>query len=158
MEGSVRDVPVIQSLTSVEVTFIEVDPPQRFAYAIESQKFGNGAFPSSEQNLVGLGRPQELIILLQRIVAFKLGFMYQLGLNWIELLDIKRSLGVPFMMDIIILMSWCIWKERNSWLFNGEDPSVSRCKVMFKQEFTMVIHRAKSSRTSDMEQWLHNLV
>jgi hypothetical protein len=35
--------------------------------------------------------------------------------------------------------------------------SVNHCKLMFKKEFTMVIHRAKSRLVDDMESWLHNL-
>jgi hypothetical protein len=58
---------------------------------------------------------------------------------------IKRSLGVPFAMDIIILMTWCIWKEQNGWLFTSEDPSVDRCLMLFKRDFALVIHREKSS-------------
>jgi hypothetical protein len=38
-------------------------------------------------------------------------------------------------------------KERNAWLFNGEDPSVEKWAATFKREFIMVIHRAKSSKT-----------
>jgi hypothetical protein len=38
-------------------------------------------------------------------------------------------------------------KERNAWLFNGEDPSVEKCVATFKRVFVMVIHRAKSSKT-----------
>jgi hypothetical protein len=60
---------------------------------------------------------------------------------------IKRSLRMQFAMDIIILMTWCIWKERNGWLFTREDTSVDRCLVHFKREFALVIHRAKSSRS-----------
>jgi hypothetical protein len=29
-------------------------------------------------------------------------------------IEIKRILQVPFAIEIIIVMSWCIWKERNS--------------------------------------------
>jgi hypothetical protein len=70
---------------------------------------------------------------------------------------IKRTLRVPFAMVITILMSWSIWKVINVWLFNGEDPSVMKCKTTFKKEFQMLIHRAKTSSISNMEEWLHNL-
>ena len=32
---------------------------------------------------------------------------------------LKHQLGVPFFMDIIILMSWCIWMQRNDLTFKG---------------------------------------
>jgi hypothetical protein len=36
----------------------------------------------------------------------------------------KHHINKPFAMEIIIIMSWCIWNERNGCLFNNEDPSV----------------------------------
>jgi hypothetical protein len=70
---------------------------------------------------------------------------------------IKRNLRVPFSMKIIILMCWCIWIERNNWLFNGEDPLVSNCIIKFKREFDLVIHRSKESRKENMSIWLCNI-
>jgi hypothetical protein len=37
---------------------------------------------------------------------------------------LRRDLRVPFFMEIIILMSWSIWKSRNDWIFNNIDPSL----------------------------------
>jgi hypothetical protein len=54
-------------------------------------------------------------------------------------------------MEIIVLMKWCIWKERNAWLFSNMDPSVELCKVVFKKEFSLVIHRAKERWVNDMK-------
>jgi hypothetical protein len=69
------------------------------------------------------------------------------------------ALGVSFTMDIMIIMCWCIWKERNAWLFNGEDPSIDKCVATFKREFTMVIiHRAKDSKSEEMKSWQCNIV
>jgi hypothetical protein len=70
---------------------------------------------------------------------------------------IKRSLGVPFAREIIILMCWCIWIARNDWLFNEEDPNLDSCKSHFKKEFALVILRAKPSRVQQMEAWLDGL-
>jgi hypothetical protein len=71
----------------------------------------------------------------------------------------KRSLGVPFSMEIIIVMSWSIWNERNLWIFNIEDPWVQKYMITFKKEFIMVIHRAKRLIVlQDMETWLHSIV
>jgi hypothetical protein len=52
----------------------------------------------------------------------------------------KRTLGVSFAIKIIMIMTWCTWKERNDWLFGNEDPSVEHCKLIFK-EFALVIRR-----------------
>ncbi|GJM99086.1 hypothetical protein PR202_ga16152 [Eleusine coracana subsp. coracana] len=57
---------------------------------------------------------------------------------------IKNSLQVPFYMEIIIIISWYIWKQMNGWLFNNEDPSVHEFFRAFKMEFSLVIHRAKN--------------
>jgi hypothetical protein len=70
---------------------------------------------------------------------------------------LKRTLGVPFAMEIIMIMTWCIWKERNGSLFGNEDPSVGHCKLVFKKEHTLVINRAKESRANDMKQWLQSI-
>jgi hypothetical protein len=42
---------------------------------------------------------------------------------------IKRSLGVPFAREIIILMCWCIWIARNDWLFNEVCLSYPKSKA-----------------------------
>jgi hypothetical protein len=63
---------------------------------------------------------------------------------------IKRRLRVPFAMKIIILMYWCIWLERNVWIFNEIDPSVHKCKASFK-EFILVMHRSKQRVVPQMK-------
>jgi hypothetical protein len=67
---------------------------------------------------------------------------------------IKRLLNVSFAMEIIILMCWCIWSERNAWIFNNEDPQIIGCKEHFKKQFDLVIHTSKSSRVPKMQSWL----
>jgi hypothetical protein len=61
-------------------------------------------------------------------------------------------------MEIIITMSWCIWKEKNKWIFNEEDPSVLNCIATFKKKFTLVILRGKQSLQADMQSWLLNML
>jgi hypothetical protein len=34
---------------------------------------------------------------------------------------IKRSLGLPFAMEVSIIMCWSIWTKRNAWIFRDED-------------------------------------
>jgi hypothetical protein len=53
-------------------------------------------------------------------------------------------------MDIIIIICWSIWVEQNSWIFNGEDPSIQRCKATFKRELAFVVLRTKSRHKEDL--------
>jgi hypothetical protein len=46
---------------------------------------------------------------------------------------LRRDINKPFAMEIIIVMCWSIWKERNTWLFNNEDPSVESFYLVSRQ-------------------------
>jgi hypothetical protein len=92
---------------------------------------------------------------------FKCGFAKncwtQIGVNvpsWLPpiraIRRIKRSLRVPFAIEIIMVMCWSIWTERNSWLLSNKDPIVQNCKSKFKQDFLLVIHKAKEQHKDDM--------
>jgi hypothetical protein len=67
---------------------------------------------------------------------------------------IKISLSLSFAMEIITIMSWSIWTERNAWIFIDEAPSVQRCMLTFKSEFALVIHKAKKKLAPRMKEWL----
>jgi hypothetical protein len=71
--------------------------------------------------------------------------------------QIKRSLGLPFAMDIIILMCWSIWKEKMLGFLTLKIHHQEKCKIIFKQEFAMLIKRTKKHYVNEMEQWLHDL-
>jgi hypothetical protein len=64
---------------------------------------------------------------------------------------LRMVINKTFAMEIIIVMCWSIWKERNTWLFSNEDPSVDGCLSRSKAEFTLVILRAKGHRKSSMK-------
>jgi hypothetical protein len=70
---------------------------------------------------------------------------------------IKRDLRVPFFMEIIILMSWSVWKSRNDWIFNNIDPSVEDCQLRFISDFKLLLQRAKHSSLLPMENWLNSV-
>ncbi|KAF8683915.1 hypothetical protein HU200_044861 [Digitaria exilis] len=66
----------------------------------------------------------------------------------------EEQLSVPFPMYIIIIMSWCIWMARNDLIFKGIPPQLSSMRSRFKNEFTVVILRAKSPYHDVMNLWL----
>lgn len=57
------------------------------------------------------------------------------------IVDIKAKLYIPFAMDIIILMTWAFWKQRNNSIFNVSDPSAHSCYSYFKQFFDLFLCR-----------------
>ncbi|RCV19912.1 hypothetical protein SETIT_4G014400v2 [Setaria italica] len=78
--------------------------------------------------------------------------------HWNIINQIKNKLGVPFYMEIVILMAWSIWTTRNSWMFNSVDPSPLICKEKFSSEFSYLLLRARPSLVQLMEVvWLHTL-
>lgn len=54
-------------------------------------------------------------------------------------------------------MCWSIWLVRNDLIFRGIQPSVQRCKGIFKKEFAQVIVRAKAAYKPHISQWLEGL-
>jgi hypothetical protein len=70
---------------------------------------------------------------------------------------IKRKLRIPFAMEIIILMCWNIWIERNIWVFDSVDPTVQNCKATFKREFTLLWHKVKEDHVLATQSWLNSI-
>jgi len=58
---------------------------------------------------------------------------------FVTLEQFRDQLNVPFFMDVIIVMSWCIWMQRNDLIFRGILPSQAACLRHFKSEFALVI-------------------
>jgi hypothetical protein len=69
--------------------------------------------------------------------------------------NLKQQLNVPFSMEIIILMTWSIWKCSNEWIFENQDPTVQHCKNEFRKELLLVIHRARGKYDNSIPDWLH---
>jgi hypothetical protein len=66
----------------------------------------------------------------------------------------RVQLHCPFAMEILITMCWSIWSVRNDLIFRGIQPSLQRCKAIFKREFAQVILRAKAGYEPQISQWL----
>nr|TKW03055.1 hypothetical protein SEVIR_7G039300v2 [Setaria viridis] len=74
------------------------------------------------------------------------------------LYSFKIQLQVQFFMEIIILMSWCIWMARNDWIFRGITPSIHGAMLRFKTVFTQVILRVKEEWKQPMLEWLEHIL
>jgi hypothetical protein len=74
------------------------------------------------------------------------------------LLRIRRRWHVPWRLESIIIMTWCIWKSRNNWIFNETQPTINECKEMFKKEMILMCHRVKPSLKEEISNWLQNSV
>jgi len=69
----------------------------------------------------------------------------------------KDQLGVPFFMEIIILMSWALWITRNDLIFRQINPAVHLTLATFKTEMKMLLLRAKQSYFPEIETWTASL-
>jgi hypothetical protein len=74
------------------------------------------------------------------------------------LLRTRARLKVPWRMQIIIVMSWCIWKSRNNWIFNEVSPTVKTCREMFKSEMRYICHRVKPGIGDKIRSWIQYFV
>jgi hypothetical protein len=70
---------------------------------------------------------------------------------------LKTQLQVPFFMEIIVTMCWSIWAVRNDQIFRDIQPTIQRCRQIFK-EFAQVILSAKASYQPSISQWLEVFV
>jgi hypothetical protein len=75
--------------------------------------------------------------------------------NRLEIIEQGRATWKnPLYMEITIVASWSIWKERNNKLFNGIDPSIDSWTRRFKQDFALLVHRTKK----DLHPFINKLV
>jgi hypothetical protein len=48
-------------------------------------------------------------------------------------------------MEIFLLSSWNIWKERNICYFDGVPPSIDSWRARLKADLLLLVHRTKTS-------------
>src|SRR3954468_11223994 len=68
----------------------------------------------------------------------KLGITWPLHGNRVQFLHVAESTwGKPMFMEVFIIASWSIWKERNNKLFRSMAPSIEGWAQIFKMDFGM---------------------
>ena len=76
----------------------------------------------------------------------KLGITWPSQGNRLQLLHAtKSSWNGPMFMDIFIVASWSLWKERNNKHFRGVAPTIDGWAKSFKLYFGMMRHRIKEA-------------
>jgi len=79
-------------------------------------------------------------------------------LNPFQLLhSFREQLAVPFFMEIIILLSWTIWKLRNDFIYRGVNPTIQATNLNFKEEWRLLLLKAKKSYSPFIDQWSTSL-
>jgi hypothetical protein len=64
----------------------------------------------------------------------------------------------PYFMEIIIIMRWSICIVRNDLIFKGDEPSVQKCKLIFKKTFGLVTLCVKKKYFPLISVWLEQFV
>lgn len=74
-----------------------------------------------------------------------------------NLQSFRDQLGVPFFLEIIILLAWTIWRSRNDLIFRQINPSLALARLNFNEEFQWLLLRARKSYSPAINQWISNL-
>jgi hypothetical protein len=89
---------------------------------------------------------------------WKLGFKWDTDNSVIDMLiDGKQRHNSIYFKEAIIVGCWSIWNHRNKFIFDSQIISQDRCFTMFKESFSLIMHRAKPSLKEGMQQWLDTL-
>ena len=71
----------------------------------------------------------------------------------LEIMDsLAAQLRMPIFMNILILLCWTIWCTRNGVIFENQSASLPSCKVFFKKEITLLLHRVKPKHQVCLEE------
>jgi hypothetical protein len=62
----------------------------------------------------------------------------------------KLAFRKPFIMEVVMLGCWNIWKQRNGLIFRFERPTFAAWKRAFVQDFTILGHRIKSKHHDEL--------
>uniref|UniRef100_A0A0A8XXJ9 Uncharacterized protein n=1 Tax=Arundo donax TaxID=35708 RepID=A0A0A8XXJ9_ARUDO len=91
--------------------------------------------------------------------------MAGINIHWDHSLDFfnmmqqaKGDRHPAFFMEVFIIATWNIWKQRNGWIFESRQPSFEAWKEGFHEEFLLQMHRFKQTLKITVISWLQNLI
>jgi hypothetical protein len=74
-----------------------------------------------------------------------------------SLLAAKSSFKGPCFFEIVIISCWCIWKQRNGWIFKNIRPTFRGWKSSFFHEVSLLLYRIKKDNIPLLSSWLASL-
>jgi hypothetical protein len=88
----------------------------------------------------------------------------KLGINWINMGDIHRRIersrqmaGLPFFMEIFLIVAWELWKMRNRLVFDGIEASFNRWLHNIREEAALQSDRIIDPDRTIVRAWLDAL-
>jgi hypothetical protein len=89
---------------------------------------------------------------------WKLNFEWNTDLSIIDMLmDCRSRYNLKRFKEVIIIGCWAMWNHRNKNIFENQSIGQTECFRIFKQDFHLMMHRAKPSLKEGMQQWLNTM-
>jgi len=88
-----------------------------------------------------------------------IGIQWQMGVPFFQMMELARQdFSSTYFMEVFIIATWHIWKQRNNLIFENSPASTINWKKNFKEECTLQAQRMKASLKSPFLVWSDSLV
>ena len=86
------------------------------------------------------------------------GIQWQSNLSFMPMIiEAKRNFSQVFFVEVVAVALWNIWRRRNDYIFNNITPTFNSWKSLFREDFTLLLHRVKAQDRPPWKSWLDNL-